>query len=140
MKLCQIIFVLFSFMLISCSSTSKTEILQNQNGNFVLYVSDQSFAISPVDVKIFIDDKLAIDDKFRVGNQHNWKEFIFQLEKGNHTLRAISIKGEATLEEQFEVKDRHWAVLDYWYYPETHYSPTLKHFNFRVQDSQIGFM
>lgn len=44
------------------------------------------------------------------------------------------------LEKEFEIKDKHWAVVDYWYYPEAHYNPTPKQFSFDIQDKPIYFM
>ena len=115
------------------------------DGNFILYVSDQSFNISPVDISIFIDGKLAISEDFDVAGsrvpQHNWKQFQFNLEQGNHTIKAVSERGDAILEESFEVKQKNWAVIDYWYYPtvEGGAGPTPKHFTFHIGDSTIGF-
>jgi hypothetical protein len=115
---------------------------QDKNGNFVLRVSNQSFAIDPVDIKIYIDGKLAIDQEFDVGTgvrrQHNWLMFQFQLPEGIHKFRAESIRGQASVEEQFEVKGKRWAVLDYWFYPDTHDEPVAKHFSFGVSDKRLG--
>ena len=140
--------ILCIIIISSCTkNTSKyqIEMQTNENGNFILYISDQSFAISPVDIKIYIDGKLAIDDNFDVtGNrvpQHNWKQFKFQLGNGDHTIKAISKKGDAVIEKEFKTVDKHWAVIDYWYYPESRggATPTPKHFSFNIQDKPIGF-
>lgn len=112
--------------------------------NFVLFVSNQSSAINPVDIAVYIDGKLVVDEKFDVGGgrkspQHNWKEFEFHLPKGRHKLRAISRNEKVELEKEFEIKQRHWAVVDFWYYPETHRNPTPRHFRFGFQDKPIYF-
>jgi len=115
---------------------------QDKNGNFVLTVSNQSFAIDPVDIKIYIDGKLALDQEFDVGTgirrQHNWQMFQFQLPDGIHKFRAESIRGQVSLEKQFEIKGKRWAVLDYWFYPDTHDEPIAKHFSFGVSDKRLG--
>jgi hypothetical protein len=102
----------------SFSPVKQDELPQDENGNFILFVSSQSFAIDPVDIKIHIDGKSAVNQDFYVGEQHNWQEFRFSLPKGNHSIHAESVKGEAELEEEFEIKDKHWAAVDYRYYPE----------------------
>jgi len=113
-----------------------------EGGNFVLYVSDQSFNITPVDIKVYIDGRLAVDDEFDVGIQHSWYPFSFQLANGTHMIKAVSVKGEATLERAFNVTGRNWAVVQYWYYPEMAggTGPTPRHFSFDIQDTQILFM
>ncbi len=87
---------------------------QAENGNFTLYVSNQSFERGNVDILVFIDGRPAVDNDFDVGNQHNWIEFSFDLEAGKHTLRAETIAGEAAFEKSFEVAGKRWAVVDYW--------------------------
>jgi hypothetical protein len=87
---------------------------QTRDGNFTLYVSNQSFDRPRVDIVVVIDGRLAIEDEFAVGNQHNWVEFRFDLEDGEHVLRAESVSGNAVLERRFGVKGRRWAVVDYW--------------------------
>jgi hypothetical protein len=114
---------------------------QDENGNLTLYVSNQSFAISPVDITVHIDGKKAVDRKFDVGNQHIWIGYSFSLSKGEHKLVAVSKKGGARFEGQFEIKDEHWAVVNYWYYPDTTggAGSTPRKFSFNIQDKPILF-
>ncbi|GMV93012.1 MAG: hypothetical protein AMXMBFR82_27900 [Candidatus Hydrogenedentota bacterium] len=116
--------------------------LLDPSGNFTLYVSNQSFAISPVDINVQIDGEVVVHQNFDVGTQHNWKKFRIALPPGTHSLTATSAKGDATLEQEFAVTGEHWAVVDFWYYPEAKggAGPTPRQFGFRVQDSPIGFM
>ncbi|MCL4691996.1 MAG: hypothetical protein KJ060_05720 [Candidatus Hydrogenedentes bacterium] len=116
--------------------------LLNPSGNFTLYVSNQSFAISPVDIKVQIDGEVVVHQNFDVGTQHNWKKFGIALPPGVHSLTATSTKGDATLEQEFTVTGEHWAVVDYWYYPEVTggAGPTPRTLSFSIQDSPIGFM
>jgi hypothetical protein len=109
---------------------------QDKNGNFVLYVSNQSFAISPVDIAIYINGDKAISSEFEVKGQHHWVRHIFSLQPGKHKLKIVSKKGEATLEKEIEVKGKHWAAIDYWYYPK---KDGKKHFTFGIQDKPIYF-
>jgi hypothetical protein len=87
---------------------------QAENGNFTLYVSNQSFERDSVDIAVVIDGRPAVDGDFAVGNQHNWIEFRFALDDGEHGLRVDSLDGDAILEERFKVKGKRWAVVDYW--------------------------
>lgn len=112
---------------------------QDPNGNFILYVSNQTFEISPVDIKILIDGRWAIQENFEVGNQHNWKQFQFQLSKGKHLIKAESVKGEAVLEKEFEITDKHWAVLDYWVDIKAARYPVPKYFTFNFTDKPVMF-
>lgn len=87
---------------------------QAENGNFTLYVSNQSFERPNVDIAVVIDGRPAVDADFAVGDQHSWVEFRFALDDGEHALRVDSLDGDAILEKRFEVKGKRWAVVDYW--------------------------
>jgi hypothetical protein len=106
--------------------------LLNPPGGFTLFVTNQSFAISPVDVRVEIDGELVVSDYFDVGSQHTFKPFHLSLSKGKHRIRIWSEKGGAELSKEFELKDQDIGVIEYWYYPESHYSPTPRHFSFRT--------
>ncbi len=54
-------------------------------------------------------------------------------------LAVESKKGQTRLTKEFEIKDKHWAVVNYWYYPKSHYSPWPKHFSFDIQDKPTRF-
>ena len=115
---------------------------QNQAGNLILYVSNQSFDITPIDITVYIDGQKALKDDFEVGSQHTWVPYGFSLAAGKHTIKAVSKKGDAILEKEFEVKGKHWATLAYWYYPKLRggAGPTPKSFSFSIEDKPIGFM
>jgi hypothetical protein len=85
-----------------------------ENGNVILYVSNQSFDRDKVGIRVLIDGRTAVDRQFAVLDQHNWIEFRFNLEDGEHTLHAVSPDGQAVLEQRFAVAGRRWAVVDYW--------------------------
>lgn len=116
--------------------------LLDPNGNFTLHVSNQSFAITPVDIQVLIDGERVVHEDFDVGNQHGWKRYTLSLAPGKHEIRVSSEKGKAELSQEIEVTGQHWAVIDYWYYPEVTggAGPTPKKFGFSMQDSPIGFM
>lgn len=122
---------------------TRDKLPQTKDGNFVLYVSNQSFAVNPVDITVRIDGKQAVRGDFDVKGgsiaQHNWKRHVFKLSPGKHKLHVESRKGAANLDKEFEVAKKHWAVVNYWYYPKSHYNPTPKHFSFKIQNTRIMF-
>jgi hypothetical protein len=93
-------------------------VVNDPNGNFHLYVSDQSFAISPVDIKVFIDGELVVNGPFEVGSQHNFQTFVLKLSPGQHEILAESSKGRAKLEQTFQIDDKLWIALAYWSSPK----------------------
>ncbi len=81
--------------------------------NLTLIVSNMSSASSSVDMKIYIDGELEVDDTFNTGIQNAWKPYHFKLAKGKHSIKAKSVKGMATLEQEFKIKKDHWASMEY---------------------------
>jgi hypothetical protein len=109
---------------------------QAEDGNFTLYVSNQSFDRGKVDITVWINGFVAVDDEFEVGNQHNWSEFRFNLADGPHTIRAATAAGETVFEETFTVEGKRWAVVDYWCCDSTQVEPK---FTFMVSEEPIAF-
>lgn len=109
-----------------------------EDGNFTLYVSNQSFEIDPVDVQVRLDGKLAVEGDFLVEGQHSWHVFPFEVGLGAHTLEAITVAGDATITEIFTISDDRWAVLDFWYYPGDP-EPTPRQFSFYLYDEPPQF-
>ena len=107
---------------------------ESPQGDFTLYVSNQSFDIPEVDIRISIDGLVAVEDTFAVEDQHNWVEFVFDLPEGAHVMEAVSRRGDAELVRRFAVTAEHWTVVDYWYYPGE-----KKHFSFSISDAPIAF-
>ncbi len=138
-----IILTILSLFQIGCEEDAKVQVLpESENGNFTLYVSNQSYAIDTIDIQIYIDDMLAVNEDFEVKNQHNWKRFRFDLSKEEHVIVAKSTKGAAMLEQEFSITDSaHWAVIDYWYYPDNSggTDPTPRQFSFNIKNSPISF-
>ncbi len=122
-------------------SEARQSLAQDPNGNFILFVANQSFDEDPVDITVHIDGKKAIAADFYVENQHNWIRHQFNLSPGQHKLTVKSKKGEASLDKEFDITEKHWAVIDYWYYPEQRggAGPTPRQFSFMIQDRPIGF-
>ena len=118
-------------------SGAQEELLaQATNGNFVLYVSNQSFDLSPVDITVCIDGQKAVSSDFLVGTAHNWIAHRFRLSPGTHTIKASSEKGAVQLEKEIEIKDKHWAVINFVYTAKG----AKKQFFFRIQATPLAFM
>ena len=49
------------------------------DGNVILFVSNQSSQIESVDIKILIDGREIVSDVFTSGNFHNYKEYSLKL-------------------------------------------------------------
>lgn len=86
-------------------------------GNLQLYVSNQSFDIDPVDIRVELDGALAVVGDFLVEGQHSWHVFRFDVSGGNVFLEARTIVGDAELTQTVDVTTDRYAVLDFWYYP-----------------------
>jgi hypothetical protein len=50
---------------------------ESSTGNTILYVSNQSYAHSPVNIRVLLDGKPIIDSEFEVGNQHDYVKYQF---------------------------------------------------------------
>lgn len=115
------------------------------DGNFTLYVSNQSLSLNPVDISVYVDGKKLLDKEFDVNGkkmiQHAWYEFKYKLPAGKHKLRAFSTRGDAKIETEFEIGQKNWATLDYWYDPTAPGSLERreKKLIFKVHDKPIGF-
>jgi hypothetical protein len=137
-------FAALALVFAGCGTSSTAppkSVVIDPNGNFHLYISNQSFAISPVDIRVFIDGELVTKGLFDVGSQHTVRTFVLELQPGQHKIVAKSSKGRAKLEQTFEVGDKLWASLAYWYYPkpEGGVRPSPRHFSFDVKDEPIYF-
>lgn len=133
-----------ALLLAACSekpptSTTSEPLPTSESGNFTLYVSNQSFDLDPVDIAIAIDDRSAVEDDFYVGNQHSWREFRFALAGGGHLLSVRSEIADVELVETFEITGNHWAVVDFWYYPDSGPEPTPQQFSFLISDEPLYF-
>ncbi len=101
-------------MLWGCHDLGASVILQAPNGNFVLFVSNQSNQTNPVDITIYLDGRLAVNQDFLVGSGHNIVRFQFQLDPGTHTLRSITTRGQSDATATFDLPSTPWGVVDFW--------------------------
>jgi hypothetical protein len=113
------LFTLFlALSMVSCDNDQKLDKvksdMEDPKGNFVLYVSNQSFDIPIVDIEISIDGKPVLKDYFDVEDQHNWIKYKFRLSDGIHNISAVShIKSKASFNIELNIINNKWAVLEF---------------------------
>lgn len=126
-------FILFAAALLffACEPVEvPVEVPTDENGNFALYISNQSFEIDLIDVEVYIDEKLAVNDEFQNISGHEYSSFRFSLSEGTHAIKIVSQKGGATLEDTFTIVEAGRGVIHFWYYPEDHMYATEPNFEF----------
>ncbi|GIU88707.1 MAG: hypothetical protein KatS3mg009_3222 [Acidimicrobiia bacterium] len=86
-----------------------------EDGDLVLYVSNQSFEVDPVDLEVAIDGVTVVAQDFAVGSQHTWVPFGFALDDGAHLVTVVSARGaaEASFDVTTGAAPRH-LVISYW--------------------------
>ncbi len=105
---------------------------------FTLYLSNQSFDLSQVDIRVEVDDQLAVTGDFLVGSQHTWLPFELDLAPGPHTLSVTSADTDAEMTQSFVMDDRKWGVVMFWYY-EGGSEPVAPSFSWNLTDEAPGF-
>ncbi len=94
---------------------------QVEGANFELVVLNASPERRAVDIQVYLDGRLEVDQTFSsegdllIQGIPPHQRFQFRLAPGLHTLKDTSRAGGATLERRFEVTERHWALLGYAY-------------------------
>jgi len=114
----NVLIISLSILLNMCSEDTSV-ITQVENGNFILYVSNQSTFLDPVDLKITIDGKLALNQEFLTEDGHNHIKFQFRLADGNHIFSVSSIKGNINKDTIFTLPTTPYCVVSFWYYPQS---------------------
>lgn len=96
-------------------SSSVVRLVDPDDADLLLWVSNQSFDDETVTMAIEVDGVTVVDDEFAVEGQHNWIQFPLALPPGEHEITAESDTG-ATLVERFGVPrdQRRHAVIDHW--------------------------
>ncbi len=94
-----------------CASTSGSS--NNKRGKAFLHVfmDDNAKALNPMDVQVFIDDKLAINRNFNLGREANDGKYLLELLQGRHSLTAVSSRANARVTRSFTIKDEIFIEL-----------------------------
>lgn len=87
----------------------------DNDADFFLTVSNQSFEHPSVVVDVTIDNRRVVSERFDVDGQHTFAEFALAVGPGDHTLRAASRDGTA-IGEIFTIPDGaiRYGTLFYW--------------------------
>jgi len=113
---------------------------QDPNGNFIVLIGNGSPEINPVDIKVYIDGRMAVDGVFEYRFNRGvglWKTLRFSLPQGRHTLRAETVKGETQSEQEFQISGKHWVLISYYHNPKPRYgAPIPKRFTIHFFDRQ----
>jgi hypothetical protein len=107
--------------------------------NLVVYVSNQSFDIDPVDIDITLDRKPLIEGDFLVEGQHTWLRFEFDVGSGTHELVAETSAGPASSHRLTTGGATRFVVINFWYYPPGSGDPTGPLFTIDEYDEQPYF-
>ena len=97
----------------------------------IIYVSNQTRQIDPVDIMVTVDKRVIAHQDFHFGDGHNWASFDLLLPEGTHQIIARSERGKAFLDVVFDVNRKRWLVLDYW---------GEGHFQLGFREKQVYFM
>jgi len=117
------------------------------DGNFILDVGINSCNrdyTGPVNIKVYIDGKLAVNQRFQEARVclPSVEKFRFYLSNGTHEIRAEA-KGVTQLKENFEINNTKYASLFYSYPPFAKDLPAIgrddRGFSFNVFDEPIMY-
>ena len=103
---------------------TKVNVVMNQNdkGNLILIVGNNSPNERLVDITIHIDDKLALKGNFEKEDVDpfiaGYKVYTFSMPNGTHKFYAESLVGRAQLEKQLEINGTTRVIVGYEYNPQ----------------------
>ena len=121
-------------------TTDPAQHLPKVDDSFTLYVSNQSFDMPTIDIRVELDDQLAISGDFHVEGQHTWLRFDFGLAPGPHRIRVTTPDvTDIALDQMFQMDDRKWGVVSFWYYAAGSPEPTPPQFSLQIMDDQPYF-
>jgi len=115
--------------------------------NFTLFAT-KTLKFKQLQVKIYIDDKIVIDEDFAINKQdkdsllygsivpHYTYETI--LSKGMHKIKVTNEENVPVFEDQFELKDQLWAEIGY-EISNASSNPPIGKFGFWYQKTPIRF-
>lgn len=110
------------------AADAEVRLVEEDQADLVLYVSNQSFDDEEVRVTVAIDGIVIVDGDFHVEDQHNWISFPLEMSPGDHEVTADADSG-AAMSETFQVPGdkARFAVIDYWGEDDSAYFSWLFH-------------
>jgi len=116
-----------------CIDRSDEQEIQEQKGirienpNFTLGVTNQAWGT--VDLLIFIDDLLVVNDDF-IQDQHLRIYYEFNLSRSLHSLMVYSERDNYTVSDSFNISEPIWLIVNYWGNSSARDPITLKVWNY----------
>ncbi len=117
-------------VLVGCSAGRVSQATPKGESPVVIYVSNQTGEVNPVNIKVSIDQDSILNQDFLCGTGHNWSSFKLSLKEGRHQLVVTSSNGDAGLDVVFTVDKPTWLVIDYW---------GKNHFQLVISYEPVGF-
>jgi len=96
-------------------STQGIRLVEAEQADLHLEISNQSFRDDPVGLTVEIDGSQVLTGSFEVRNQHHRVRFPVRIPPGAHTLSVVSDTG-ASLRQPFRMPEigRRYAAIEYW--------------------------
>jgi hypothetical protein len=88
-----------------------------KNGNVALYVSNMASEPSVIDIHVQVDGVTVVETNFTHEVQRPFARYRVNLTPGKHRLKVESIRGQASLSEDFVVNDQAHVAAAY-YHPQ----------------------
>ena len=108
--------------------------LIDPTGDFVLYVQEETFAVSAIQID---GQSIALQDFTRRIPHANYLQYVLRLSPGPHVFSAQSVQAGTNVTQAFTVTGKHWASASLSFIPD---GGGRKRFNFDVRDRPIGFL
>ena len=103
--------------LAGCTDLGSPVITPVEHGNFVLYVTNQSVNVPLVDVEVYIDGRLAVNQGFETHSGHTFIRFEYNIEAGTHTIRVRSKYVPEFQSKDFTLSTTPFVVVAFWSSP-----------------------
>lgn len=107
--------------------------------NLVIFASNQSFDIDPVDIHIALGKAPLVTGDFLVEGQHSWHRFDFAAPEGPRQLTASSSHADSESITLDVGESTRYVVVDFWYYPPGSVDPTGPLLSINEYDEQPVF-
>ncbi len=86
-----------------------------QEYDFIFYISNQTDEINPVQIRVYIDGEMMVNDSFYVENYHNWTRYSKSLSFRIHVIKVVRDKNFSQNTKVFLMHSKQWAVIDFWH-------------------------
>jgi hypothetical protein len=110
-------------------------LVETDQADLHLWVSNQSFTDDPVALTVSIDGTKIVDRLFAVEHQHNWVLFPVRVAPGHHVVRIVAGTGvEKQASFTMPGTGRQYAAIDY----GNAMDERQRHVNWFIRSTPIG--